>query len=356
MNLTYDEIYNSMAAEYESECGEKPMNYSKEERMLRAAASELYAVSAYGDFVLRQAFVQTASGEYLDRHGEMRGCQRKKGSRARAVLTFSLSEAQTEDVVIDAGTFCSASSDALIQFATTEQAIIRAGELTARAQAEAVDIGAEYNADSGSVTVLVNAPVGVQGVINEYPFTGGSDDECDSSFRQRIIENYRLPANGCSVSYAENKIKQIDGIRDCRICSSDTAGKISVCVVCDGNLSPELKIKISESIPFAELFGLSISIYKANAKNINIKALVRIGYVDDRETLRLQISAALEEILTRQKIGEAIKLDELREALFAQDGVKSADFICDAIVNDEISVNANEYIKASSAEVTLVEL
>ena len=47
-------------------------------------ASEIYSVCAYGDYIFRQGFPQTATGAYLDKHAQLRSITRKKAARAGA--------------------------------------------------------------------------------------------------------------------------------------------------------------------------------------------------------------------------------------------------------------------------------
>ena len=101
MNCTYNEILDKMVQAYFDKSGQKLNENSFEYKVIEAAASEFYSLSCYGDFILKQAFVQSAGGEYLDRHGYMRMCERKAGRKASGVLTFSVSEAQDDDIVIE---------------------------------------------------------------------------------------------------------------------------------------------------------------------------------------------------------------------------------------------------------------
>ena len=90
MKSTYNEILQNMKAAYNKELGREIAENSIDEKKLEAIASELYGLSCYGDFILKQAFVQTATGEYLDRHGALRDCKRKLGTYAKFAVNISL--------------------------------------------------------------------------------------------------------------------------------------------------------------------------------------------------------------------------------------------------------------------------
>ena len=93
MKSTYNEILQNMKTAYNKELGREIAENSIDEKKLEAIASELYGLSCYGDFILKQAFVQTATGGYLDRHGALRDCKRKLGTKAKGTLTFGINEA-----------------------------------------------------------------------------------------------------------------------------------------------------------------------------------------------------------------------------------------------------------------------
>lgn len=84
MSLTYNQILNEMRKAFYDECGENIKNYSETDMKFKAVASEIYSVAANADFVLRQAFIKTASGKYLDMHAEMRGLKKKKVQKRTA--------------------------------------------------------------------------------------------------------------------------------------------------------------------------------------------------------------------------------------------------------------------------------
>lgn len=186
LNKTYDEILSSMKSAYFNECGKCCDDNSNTAKRLEAVASELFALSCYGDHIFKQAFVQTATKENLDRHGQLRGCVRKSASKASGYLTFYVEEPATEKIIISKGTVCSVLNMPYIQFATTQSGAIEIGETSATVPADALGTGYAYNAKVGSVTVMVNAPIGISGVRNDTDFSGGYDDESDSAYRVGI--------------------------------------------------------------------------------------------------------------------------------------------------------------------------
>ena len=179
MKSTYNEILQNMKAAYNKELGREIAENSIDEKKLEAIASELYGLSCYGDFILKQAFVQTATGRYLDRHGALRDCKRKLGTKAKGTLTFGINEAIASDIVIEKGTVCSKPNYPLIQYSTDETVILKAGNTSISVSCTALGNGEKYNLEGDNLLTLVNPPSGIEYAFNAYPITGGSDDESD---------------------------------------------------------------------------------------------------------------------------------------------------------------------------------
>ena len=99
MNLTYDEILNSMKIEFAGEKGEAVKELSDIEARFKAVASEIYSVSAYGDYIMKQSFPQTATSEFLDRHAELRSITRKTASYAKGAITVYRTESSIGSTV-----------------------------------------------------------------------------------------------------------------------------------------------------------------------------------------------------------------------------------------------------------------
>ena len=104
MRATYQEITDKMRAAFFDACGEKPEDLPELDARFRSVATELYALSVFGDHVQSQVFADTARGADLDRHAADVGLQRKGASAAAGVLTFSL---QTRCVLWPGSPICS---------------------------------------------------------------------------------------------------------------------------------------------------------------------------------------------------------------------------------------------------------
>ena len=92
LKITYDEILNNMKNAFYEKSGENVDLMSDLGARFQAVASELYSLSCYGDYILRQSFPQTASGTELDYHAALRDITRKSASKSSGELTFYVDE------------------------------------------------------------------------------------------------------------------------------------------------------------------------------------------------------------------------------------------------------------------------
>lgn len=355
MRASYDEIIQSMKNAYKNELGEEVMANSITEKKIQAIASELYALSCYGDFILKQAFVQTATGEYLERHGALRDCERRRGTKAKGLLDFGVYEESDSDIVIEKGTVCSKIFEPLIQYSTDETVVLKAGEKRIAVACTALENGEKYNAETGEVCMLVNPPSGIGYVCNYKPVIGGSDDESDGALRKRIMSTFKIPLNFFNKSAIELEIKNIDDYKDCSIKQSDEAGKVKVIVSCPRTLGDEDLQKVKKAFPQSELFGVEIQLEEAKKTHVSIKVKANVDAVTDRTAQTKEIYDKLYEILSRNKINYSISLDELRKAALKIDSVQSIEISGTNVMGENIVCGSDSYILLDKLEVELYE-
>lgn len=326
-----------MKSAYHEECGYPVEDNSALLKDYEIVASELYALSCYGDYIYKQAFVQSATGENLDRLGELRCCTRKTASRAQGVLTFTVGEVLSEDIVIPVGTVCSVSEKPFIQFATTEQGVITAGQSEVSVGAQALGDGDEYNVKPNKVNVMVNAPLGVIGVTNAEKFDGGYNQESDSHYRKRILNNYLIVQNGVNAASYENVVLLLDFVTDCHIAPASETQCMRIYVSTKSNtLTKDDKWIIQNQIPFLVATGIKAEILLAQTKPVELKVdmIVKRGFNADEISERLE--QIVWDVFSALRIGESIELNTLRKELIKIDGIASYSFYSEDIIGDVI--------------------
>ena len=149
----------------------------------------------------RQCFPQSAEGEYLDRHAQLRGLERRAAVAAEGSIRFETDSAAQADLTIPAGTVCMTAG--LIRFETTKEVTLRAGQTQVNAPAAALEPGAAGNVAAGTIRAMAVAPVGVSRCTNPEGFSGGLDAEDDETLRARVLETFQRMPNGANAAYYE---------------------------------------------------------------------------------------------------------------------------------------------------------
>ena len=150
---TVDEIYGELLASFGKRTGLEPREGCDLSARFYALAAQVCALYIQADWVVRQAFPQTAEGEYLDRHAQLRSLERRPASAAEGVVRFTAGEAATAPRTIPRGTVCMTAG--LVRFETTGDAVLEAGELTAEVTYTLQDRSLElrYTASSTRTTL-----------------------------------------------------------------------------------------------------------------------------------------------------------------------------------------------------------
>ena len=149
-------------------------------------ASAIYGLREQLDTVLTQIHVDTAFDSQLDEiAAEPKiNLTRNEGTTATGEVVFTLNQVQEEDFLIEEGTMLIANGD--LEFETTADCIIPAGELNNLVSVESIEVGIEYNIKPHRIELL--EPSDAFSVDNPYNFSGGTNYEEDEEFRERIME------------------------------------------------------------------------------------------------------------------------------------------------------------------------
>lgn len=212
--LIHDEVITTL------EAGVSEPLYPGDERRIFGEALVPLFVAMYNSMndAARQSKLRYARGEVLDAIGERVGVMRIAPTEAETVIRFSMNSAIAENVIIPEGT--RVTSDNTRYFATTKTAVIEAGDLFVDVEAVSEGGGAMFNDIAvGSVNVLVDLIAFIDTVSNIEITTGGSDEEDDDSFRERIrvapsklttagpVNGYKFWAMSADASIADVSVK-----------------------------------------------------------------------------------------------------------------------------------------------------
>lgn len=355
LSITVDEIIQKMKKAYFEKTGKEVVPFSDFDVRLATVADEIYAAFAYGEYIFKQAFVQTATGEYLDKHALLRGIERKKACPSTGKLKFFISQAVENNVSIPLGTVCSVLSKPYIQFITTEDAVINAGNLFCIANAVSIDSGSRFNILENEVNVIVNPPEYVQGVVNEIPFSGGSDDETDESLRRRVLNSYINENNGVNIGSMENTVLKFDDVSDVNIYLSEP-NVTNVCVKTKSNeLNTELTENIKNSLGFVLLCGGNINVDLAKVKNFDAYADVKVYSGCDFERVKAQAEEKIKNYCGKEKIGSEISASAVTRFIGNDEDIVDAAVTLSPSVAGTVICDKNQFLRLGNVRVTIHE-
>ena len=164
-------------------------------------------------------FIDTAYGEWLDKHGLHPAIrlERNQGNEAVGEVTFTIPSVSTEQTIIPEGTLL-ASTETGLQFSTDYDAVIEIGDLNVDVQCTCMSVGEDGNVVSGSIDLIDDDFLDVHGitVTNTDAFTGGVDYEEDEAYRARLLEYVRREDFG-SLPYYINLAETVPGVHDVKL-------------------------------------------------------------------------------------------------------------------------------------------
>lgn len=279
--------------------------------------------------VISLIFPQWSYGEYLDHHATERGMTRRQATAAAGMLTIT---GRAGYPVPAGSTFSTASisGEESIVYVTTEDAEIPATG-TINIQAQCTQTGIIGNAPAGTI-IMVTGMSRVDSVINEEPFTGGTEEETDESLIQRILEYDRSQGDNFVGSISDYKrwAKSIDGVGNATVIpAQDTSGLVTI-VLTDTNGAPATEqlcaavynFIMSPEAPEERLAPINalLSVEPPATMEICVRATVELTDNATIESVTEAFAAALSSYLPLAMDDGEIKYTRVAAALAATDG------------------------------------
>lgn len=187
--------------------------------LLESISADIFHIEYNENLLLRQAFLVTATGSYLDLYGEEYGIAREIAKQAQGTVTFSISEPVNYLITIPQYTRIVETSTGLY-YETWTTCEIPIGETSVNCPVYSVVTGAGTNIPSDCDWLFFNENQLKEVTIsNSDAFTGGCDAETDTDYRARLLEAKTSDGFGSREYYT--KLGRIRGVHD--ICLSETS-------------------------------------------------------------------------------------------------------------------------------------
>lgn len=257
--------------------------------MVSTVAYEIWKSYQSLNAVIPIAFVDETSGAYIDKRCAEYGITRKKGTKAKVILTLT----GTDGTIIDKGKVF-LTGDGL-QFETDDAVTILNG--TATVNATAIEVGEAYNVDANTITKQFVNISGLTSVTNENPASGGTDPETDGALVKRLYDYLQKPATSGNVSHYRQWALEVDGVGATKVLPLwNGPGTVKVLIVGNNNEPVDLSIveKCAEHIEKNRPIGATVTVASAEGLPINVEAKVTI----DSTTTMDAVKAAFEKALT----------------------------------------------------------
>ena len=318
---TLDEIYREMLDCFGERTG---MGLSKScdlAARLYALAAQIYSLQIQADWVKRQAFPQTAEGEFLDRHAELRGLTRKEATAARGVVRFFAGEAGQEARVIPAETVCMTAG--LVRFSTLEEAVLAEGELYVDVPVEAVNPGEAGNVAAGAVDTMAVAPVGIASCTNQEACTGGTDREEDEKLRGRILATFQRLPNGANCAFYEREALSFDEVAAAVVIPRPRGvGTVDVVVTSHSGLpGEELLEKLTAFFEERREIAVDVQVREPQTVGVNVSVAVTAKEGADLEQVKAVVESKLREQFDGRMLGRDVLLAWLGNLVYGCEGV-----------------------------------
>ena len=280
---------------------------------LKVLAGEIYSMQTSLEWLKRQLFPSGATGEYLDRFAEQRGLTRRAATKATGSLTFRVNEVKTTDITIPRGTVVSSDTEIPVRVYTTEDGVLPATAYSVTIPAEAEQAGYGGNIKVGNATVPVSVPSEIDSVTNTSRFSGGADEESDTSLRERIRESYTNQPNGMNAAYYIALATSVQGIDKAGVIPKQRgAGTVNVYVRgSSGDVSNEKLAEVQAIIDRERELNVDVRVANATALDYDLDVTItpKAGYESAEVTS--MCTSAFEDYLNAIPIGGKLYLSTL---------------------------------------------
>ncbi|MBQ3557442.1 MAG: baseplate J/gp47 family protein [Oscillospiraceae bacterium] len=317
---TIEELYTQMLADFTARTGMEVAQGADLSARLYAVAAQLYALYAQADWVNRQCFPQTAAGEYLDYHAQLRAMERKGAEYARGTVRFYGDPANDSDRNIPAGTVCM--TQGLVRFETQQDGVLPAGETYVDIPVQALQAGSAGNVSAGSVNVLAVTPVGITGCSNPAAMSQGADRESDEQLRIRILNSFARLSNGANCAYYEQMAESFEDVAAAvAIPKRRGVGTVDVVVTSRSGV-PEQALLTEIGRKMEENREIAVDVAVMGPETVPVDVTVRVT-AQEFEKVSEQVKQAVREWFSGGLLGEHVLRAKLGNLIYAVDGVEN---------------------------------
>lgn len=318
---TIEEIYHEMLADFSRRTGMEPATDGDMAVRLYAVAAQIYSLYVQSDWVARQCFPQTAVGEYLDRHAQLRGLERRQPANAEGILRFSVDTVHSTDLTVPAGTVCMTAG--LIRFETLEDAVLPAGSTQVETAARAVEAGTAGNVAANTILSMAVAPVGVKSVTNPEVFSGGTEEEGDEALRERVLETFHRLPNGANAAFYEQGALSFEQVAAVSVLPRNRGiGTVDVVIGTNAGLPDEALIaEVQAYFEERREIAVDVQVLAPEVQAVDVTVQIKAEEGKDAEEVLQAVETAVTDWFNGSRLGSDVLLAELGHLIYEVEGV-----------------------------------
>ena len=342
---SYMSILSGMKQKYTELSGKEVPEGSDIDIRMKVLAGEIFDSEVNLDFIKRQMFASSATGEYLDMHAGDRGLSRNPAVKATGEVTFSVNTEREEAINIPQGTIVSTSGESCVRYITDTSVTLAAGAMSATVSCTAESAGFSGNVMAHSVDTIITNVIGIDSVTNNSRFLGGSDAENDDSLRNRVLNTYVSMSNGTNAAYYKMLAESIDGVKSANVIPRGRgAGTVDVYI---GGYNEEVSQAIVADTQrlMDEQRELNVDVHVAAATPVSISigvvVMLKDGY--DINAVTAALRSALDAYITSLGVGDDIIESHLGRAVLSVDGVY--DYYWMSNYNSNVTISNDKFAK-----------
>ena len=320
---TVDEIYGELLVSFGKRTGLEPREGCDLSARMYALAAQVCALYVQADWALRQAFPQTAEGEYLDAHAQLRGLERKRATAAQGTVRFTAGEKADAPREIPKGTVCMTAG--LVRFETERAGVLEAGALTADVPVRALEAGEAGNVSAGAISSMAVAPMGIASCANPQPCGGGSDGEGDEVLRERVLGTFKRLPNGANAAFYEQGALSFDQVAAAAVVARPRGvGSVDIVpATMNGLPDKELLDQLQAYFEERREIAVDLKVRAPRTAVVNITVQVEARESWDRAEVLSRVERAVREWFTGRLLGQDILRAKLGSLIYDCDGVEN---------------------------------
>ena len=319
---------------------------------------------------MEQAYIDTRNGYANNLRAipySIFGFGQKNGQKATVNVIFTRNSAADYESNIPIGTRI---SNGNLIFITTQDGVIESGETnSASIQAQAENVGIEYNVAENTITTIESALSSeIVSVNNPYKATGGTDAETQTQMFKRF-KAYINGLQGSNRYGIEAGLLGLEGVRSVGLQEhfppKDNIYNVTVYVDDGtGQLPEDLKTKCmdlvngddTESNPGLRAAGINVDFQAASAIYVDVKVTISI-YRVEAERVQDDVQRKVQEYINGLGIHENVVVSSLIVLLKQISGITDITGLmlktADEWSSDNVIIGINQIARFNDIEITI---